>query len=513
MTSKCEVNKIRAQVFAAETQQALTWSIAKDKPGNKVLAEKLNLEQEKEAWLTRHDRDCADLYGTLPLADGLPVMLTEHYDRNPEKALLKGRIGYMKSWILDDREDSEYQNNVRYLRYPPKTVLVQFTEWVLDEDEDRKVERPCSWVLDGMSEAGVYPIRPWNRDWFLDQRRQRPQLGVKRRQLPLAPAYAITAHGSQGQTLLAAFLDLQIGRGVSAIASYVAMTRIKTRHDLLIFRNFDRAVFMQGEPEGPSLLLRKLRGEKIDWKAVEEKHAPKRRCKGPCLSVKMKEDFSQKEWENKEDPHCKVCLQRLKEQGKTVRCVKCRAWCGEEERTEGMVRHCHLSRLVCGACSGRSGPRNFRKCGQCGKEKPETDFPASRWRKELQKRSCNECANARECSSCGRRDDRTKYHAEEWEKPDGQRRCKDCVPKRCSCCKKAKRREFYSRAQWVLAEGQAQCSDYDRKRCAACNVLKGSKHFILAMWEKDDGSPELHCLEPRGSINLILKVDGASTLK
>ena len=91
-----------------------------------------------------------------------------------------------------------------------------------------------------MGEAGVYPIRLLGREWFLDQRRDRPQLGVKRWQLPLAPAYAITAHGSQGQTLRAAILDLQIGRCVSAIASYAAMTRIKTRHYLLIFRNFDR---------------------------------------------------------------------------------------------------------------------------------------------------------------------------------------------------------------------------------------------------------------------------------
>ena len=65
---RCEVNKIRAQIFAAETGQAVTWSIAKDKPGNRVLAEKIHLEEEKEVWLTRHDRDCADLYGTLPLS-------------------------------------------------------------------------------------------------------------------------------------------------------------------------------------------------------------------------------------------------------------------------------------------------------------------------------------------------------------------------------------------------------------------------------------------------------------
>ena len=72
------------------------------------------------------------------------------------------------------------------------------------------------------------------------ENREHPKLWIKRYQLPLAPAYAITAHNSQGQTLRAAILDLQLGRGVSTIASYVSMTRIRSRHDLIIFRNFDR---------------------------------------------------------------------------------------------------------------------------------------------------------------------------------------------------------------------------------------------------------------------------------
>ena len=105
------------------------------------------------------------------------------------------------------------------------------------------MEKPCSWVIEGIGEPGVYPIKPIPREWFLDQRRDNPKLSVKRWQLPLAPAYAITAHGSQGQTLVAAFLDLQIGRGVSCIASYVASTRPRKKEDLLIYRSFDRDVF------------------------------------------------------------------------------------------------------------------------------------------------------------------------------------------------------------------------------------------------------------------------------
>ncbi len=69
------------------------------------------------------------------------------------------------------------------------------------------------------------------------------------------------------------------------------------------------------------MLLRKLRGEKLDWEAIEETHSPMRRCTGPCMGLCPKKDFLDKEWKNTEDPHCKMCIKRLKEQGKTTRCT------------------------------------------------------------------------------------------------------------------------------------------------------------------------------------------------
>ena len=288
---KYEVNKRRAQIFAAETNQAITWSIAKDRAGNNVVAEKQNLLAEKRVWLTRHDRDCGCLYGTLPLAAGMPVALMDHYDRNPKINLLRGRIGYVDSWVLDDAEDSVFENGRRLLRYPPKVVFVRYYRWELQDE--RWVQVPCSWQIDGTSGPGIYPIKPWKRSWFLDQNREFPKLQVSRYQLPLGPAYAVTAHGSQGQTLEAAIVDLLIGRGVGIIACYVAFTRVRTRADLLVYRNFHRESFTQGDPEGPALLLRKLRGEAIDWEAVENKHTPKMRCHGPCLRAScLKDEFS-----------------------------------------------------------------------------------------------------------------------------------------------------------------------------------------------------------------------------
>ena len=67
------------------------------------------------------------------------------------------------------------------------------------------------------------------------------------------------------------FWIFQLGRGISAIASYVAITSIEKLEGLLIFRDFDKEVFTQGPLEGATLLLRKLRGESIDSQAIEEK--------------------------------------------------------------------------------------------------------------------------------------------------------------------------------------------------------------------------------------------------
>ena len=69
----------------------------------------------------------------------------------------------------------------------------------------------------------------------------------------------------------AAIVDMRIGAGASPSSSYVAFTRVKRMHDLLIFRPFDRTLFAQGDLEGPNLLLQVLRGETVDWEAVEQK--------------------------------------------------------------------------------------------------------------------------------------------------------------------------------------------------------------------------------------------------
>ena len=93
---KYDNNKIRAHTYASDSGKQITYVKAVDKASSQTLRERPEaaLKAEKKKWLTRHDRECGDLYGMLPLVEGMPVMLTDRVDRNPEKKnLLRGRVG------------------------------------------------------------------------------------------------------------------------------------------------------------------------------------------------------------------------------------------------------------------------------------------------------------------------------------------------------------------------------------------------------------------------------------
>ena len=122
-----------------------------------------------------------------------------------------------------------------------------------------------------MKQCGVYPIIKTTREWYLDKGAKHPQLQIQRSQIPLTPAFGMTSHSSQGQTFSkGASVDLCIGGSCSTMSSYVALTRVERRQDLLILRPFPLDLFTKGQKPGMELLLRTLRGDKsIDWKAIE----------------------------------------------------------------------------------------------------------------------------------------------------------------------------------------------------------------------------------------------------
>ena len=175
---KYDVNKQRARQYAASHKLGTTWTQAKDKPLPQTLQEKPDLVLQKLSWLSRHDRECGDLYGMVPLIQGLPVALTDHLDRNPDKQLLRGKLGKIHSWKTAATEDSVWESDVRILHQPPEVVYVEFPG--------------CDWQIQGAPGPGIYPITTVKRYWYLDKARRYPRLAIQREQLPLAQVLFLT---------------------------------------------------------------------------------------------------------------------------------------------------------------------------------------------------------------------------------------------------------------------------------------------------------------------------------
>ena len=79
-------------------------------------------------------------------------------------------------------------------------------------------------------------------------------------------------------TRTAVLLDLNVDSRTHAAYGTVVASRVRSREDLLILRPFPLWLFQRGAAEGPGLLLRKLRGDHIDWDALHEARWPSAPC-------------------------------------------------------------------------------------------------------------------------------------------------------------------------------------------------------------------------------------------
>ena len=145
------------------------------------------------------------------------------------------------------------------------------------------------------------------------------------------------------------------------MASYVAFTRVKRMEDLLIFRPFDRFLFDAGNLEGPELLLRVLRGENVDWEAIEAKHMPSYMCTG-CDTKNFKAEFSEPQWKRKSERRfCKNCERILSCNGTRKQCFECDQWLLEDNFPSEAWKSQVWDKVACNDCGSK------RQCrGRCG---------------------------------------------------------------------------------------------------------------------------------------------------
>lgn len=242
-------NEVRTQLNqkatihqATETKQKLFVCVAQDTCQGKAVQDPILMKK----LLTLSDSKTEHLPGYLPLVPGMPVILTQNIAI--ELGLINGTNGIFRQLVYE--EESLGMNNLSET-FPADTQYVHRPIYALVEIVKSKIE--CH--LTGL-ESNIVPIPMVEQTFRMNVNDLVPKsknsksttkamLSIKRRALPLVPAYCITTHKSQGQTLGKVVIDLKLPNETDDIAAvYVPLSRVKRITDLVILRHFDYKVLL-----------------------------------------------------------------------------------------------------------------------------------------------------------------------------------------------------------------------------------------------------------------------------
>ena len=433
---KYHVNKLRAQDWAQRQGQEVQYAIAKDTISSRALQEKPDLGREKLPWLQRHDQDCGGLYGVLPLCVGMPVTATDHLDRR--RGILKGCPGKVVGWSWRKEQEIAQDQKTHIWNQPPTCIFVQFTT-------------KTQWRVQGLDKDNVFPVTLQRQPWHIDKGRSRPMLRVVRRQFPLAPGFATTAHAAQGQTYAeGAITDMQLGEGGDPMTAYIAVTRVRDREGLYIYRPFDASPYQKGCSVGRALLLQTWRGDCIDWATLRTRYREEAAC-SECRERKPKSGYTAGQWKREAAARvCRECVRNHAANNTPWQCSVCKAWQDEAAFAKQYARPPCTFYRVCHTCEVQ------KPCCKCGVAKPASAFGASAWKaRHADRRCCKDCAvkvtGHWRCGVCS--EQKAREHFSAWTRQstrqNGKQRCNPCVQATeiRAAAKKAKGRLYKLRVQ------------------------------------------------------------------
>ncbi|CAF1979209.1 unnamed protein product [Rotaria magnacalcarata] len=239
-TLRTQLNNRAVLNKAIETGIRLVVCVAQDYIRNKAIDD----SRLRKAILELPDNKTEHLPGYLPLVPGMPVLLTENIAT--ELGLSNGTRGIFRQLVYDElSEDVQFDvaifpEHTKFITRP-KYALVEFLSCKLASGlkdlEKKKI--PISLT----EQTFTYDIKDLLTETVSKAAKvvKRPtKIVIKRKALPLIPAYSITTHKSQGQTLRKIFVDLVTPPGPVEVASfYVPLSRVKRLDDLLIVRPFN----------------------------------------------------------------------------------------------------------------------------------------------------------------------------------------------------------------------------------------------------------------------------------
>jgi ATP-dependent exoDNAse (exonuclease V) alpha subunit len=236
------VNNKAAIHKAVETGQALMVCVAQDSCKGKPIQDSRLVKKLLEL----SDSKTEHLPGLLPLVPGMPVILTQNIAI--ELGLINGTNGIFRQLVY---EDDSVSTDVISETFPSNTRYIQKPLYALIEIVRSKIE--CNFE---QLQSNLVPIPLMEQTFRINigdilpkDKKPKPNqsaiLSVKRRALPFVPAYSITTHKSQGQTLSNVVIDLKLPNETDDIAAiYVPLSRVKRLDDLIILRHFDYKILL-----------------------------------------------------------------------------------------------------------------------------------------------------------------------------------------------------------------------------------------------------------------------------
>ncbi|CAF4248904.1 unnamed protein product, partial [Rotaria sordida] len=239
---RTQLNNKAAIHKAAEMGQAPIVCVAQDTCKGKSIEDPTLVKKLLEL----SDSKTEHLPGLLPLVPGMPVILTQNVAI--ELGLINGMNGIFRQLVY---EKDSVPTEVLSETFPSNTQYIRKPSYALVEIVKSKIERNLEQL-----QTNLVPIPLMEQTFRIDigdvlPKDKRPKsnrkviLSIKRRALPLVPAYCITTHKSQGQTLNNVVIDLKLPNETDDIAAiYVPLSRVKRLTDLVILRHFDYKVLL-----------------------------------------------------------------------------------------------------------------------------------------------------------------------------------------------------------------------------------------------------------------------------
>ena len=240
---RTQLNNKAATHKAAEMGEAVSVCVAQDSCKGKPLEDPRLVKKLLELC----DSKTEHLPGLLPLVPGMPVILTQNIAI--ELGLINGTNGIFRQLVCEedcvsttDGISDKFPSNTRYMRKPLFALIEIVRSKVTCNFEQLGSNLVPIPLMEQTFRINIADILP--KDKRLKSN-QKAILSIKRRALPLVPAYSITTHKSQGQTLNKVVIDLKLPNGTDDIAAiYVPLSRVKRLSDLIILRHFDYKILL-----------------------------------------------------------------------------------------------------------------------------------------------------------------------------------------------------------------------------------------------------------------------------